>query len=716
MNQSHGTMDAQEDAYLLWCLVNGSTAASVVYPGEFKRAAGKAFIIFYYFRYSYLGYSNKQKDAKMAASAPQINYANYPLKDIPQPHPHDVLCGRGGGTNNHIGNSHWRMLVAANKQLYITLPKRQKMLLSRSIVNAVRSQNPPGRFLQKDSKTNKWFDVGDQRAQEKTSQALREGAPDIRKKVATQDPKEDVQSTEAPTETPGDKNSTSTTDQQSVNTEDDDAKAPSSAPSAKKDEATPTPTPSAPGAATVDVPKAPHSAPQAAQTSGSSGMMQNPYMNIGAQYPGNGGMHFPGMAQATGQHGQPMIYYPGPNMAPMQVYQTMVLNEQGMMVPAMVPAMPGHGMPMMPQHHQTNLQVSGAGSAVTQSASNTMNGGRASQQNNNADQKKDEFEPIPHYHHPNGGPNNNTTTNNNQYMTPTFDEYIAAPPDGLDPAGLSFGSSVMMTDADMKKLESTGTSFGSMMSYKPTQGGNISSRAKKDGHEIVPQAMDSLEPTGISFGDVSMMSVGTKLQEQGCSFGTMMSYNTIRADAPEGGLEAIGTSFGSLSLDTTNRDTLFHSLELAAAGPEVPPMFYREEKASGNLLDCSDTESEDSKSQTQVTAQKSAAWEKMRSSIAAQTQLHSQESNEMMPPPVGGRVGTHQGAPFINDMKGSVLTVPAPNFNRNFSQLSAWSAADEYPGEHDHDDDAAAPPPPQALAKQDSESEVLLNFLSQQQR
>eukprot|EP00536_Pseudo-nitzschia_multiseries_P011179 jgi/Psemu1/297794/fgenesh1_pm.367_\ len=113
------------------------------------------------------------------------NNAQHPLKDIPQPHDHDVLCGRGGGTNNHIGNSHWRMLVAANKQLYITLPKRQKMLLSRSIVNAVRSQTPPGRFLQKDTNTKLWFDVGDQRAQEKTSQALREGAPDIRKKVAS---------------------------------------------------------------------------------------------------------------------------------------------------------------------------------------------------------------------------------------------------------------------------------------------------------------------------------------------------------------------------------------------------------------------------------------------------------------------------------------------------------------------------------------------------
>jgi len=37
-----------------------------------------------------------------------------------------------------------------------------------------------GRFLQKDIQTNKWNDIGDQKAKEKTSQALREGAPEIR--------------------------------------------------------------------------------------------------------------------------------------------------------------------------------------------------------------------------------------------------------------------------------------------------------------------------------------------------------------------------------------------------------------------------------------------------------------------------------------------------------------------------------------------------------
>ena len=32
------------------------------------------------------------------------NLGNYPLKDIPNPHPHDVLCGRGGGSNSWIGS------------------------------------------------------------------------------------------------------------------------------------------------------------------------------------------------------------------------------------------------------------------------------------------------------------------------------------------------------------------------------------------------------------------------------------------------------------------------------------------------------------------------------------------------------------------------------------------------------------------------------------
>lgn len=109
------------------------------------------------------------------------------LSDIPTSfiHPHDVLCGRGGGTNNHNGNEKFRELVNQQKVLYLHSSKRDKPFVSRGIVRAVRAQNPPGRFLQKDEKTGFWYDIGDQKAREKTSQALREGAPEIRREITS---------------------------------------------------------------------------------------------------------------------------------------------------------------------------------------------------------------------------------------------------------------------------------------------------------------------------------------------------------------------------------------------------------------------------------------------------------------------------------------------------------------------------------------------------
>jgi hypothetical protein len=117
-----------------------------------------------------------------------IKYESYPLCDISTPHENDVLCGRGGLSNNHVGNARWRLLVNAKKEIYVSLSKRRKMLLSKSIVKTVRSQSPPGRFLQKDPRSGLWFDIGEQKAHEKTSQALREGAPEIRQHVMSARP------------------------------------------------------------------------------------------------------------------------------------------------------------------------------------------------------------------------------------------------------------------------------------------------------------------------------------------------------------------------------------------------------------------------------------------------------------------------------------------------------------------------------------------------
>eukprot|EP00978_Attheya_sp_CCMP212_P028510 scaffold98579_cov54-Attheya_sp.AAC.2 len=90
----------------------------------------------------------------------------------------DVLCGRGGMTNHHAGNVFFRKLVRMKQETYLQASKREKASVARDIVSFIRNMNPPGRFLKKDG--NSWKDIGDRKAREKTSQALREGAPDLR--------------------------------------------------------------------------------------------------------------------------------------------------------------------------------------------------------------------------------------------------------------------------------------------------------------------------------------------------------------------------------------------------------------------------------------------------------------------------------------------------------------------------------------------------------
>ena len=75
-------------------------------------------------------------------------------------------------------------LVLLPTELYVTSTKKQKMAISRSIVEAIRSMEPAGRFLDKSPATGLWSDIGDRKAVEKTSQALRDGAATLRKQLS----------------------------------------------------------------------------------------------------------------------------------------------------------------------------------------------------------------------------------------------------------------------------------------------------------------------------------------------------------------------------------------------------------------------------------------------------------------------------------------------------------------------------------------------------
>jgi hypothetical protein len=91
----------------------------------------------------------------------------------------DVLSGRGGGTNVHPGNRNFRDLINLHRRAYLKARKNDKPAISRAIVRAIRDAN--GKFLKKDEKSGLWFEIGDDAAREKTSQALRQRAPEMRK-------------------------------------------------------------------------------------------------------------------------------------------------------------------------------------------------------------------------------------------------------------------------------------------------------------------------------------------------------------------------------------------------------------------------------------------------------------------------------------------------------------------------------------------------------
>lgn len=91
----------------------------------------------------------------------------------------DVLSGRGGGTNVHPGNRNFRDLINLHRRDYLQAKKNDKPSISRAIVKVVRDSG--GRFLKKDEKANLWFEIGDTQAREKTSQALRQRAPEMRR-------------------------------------------------------------------------------------------------------------------------------------------------------------------------------------------------------------------------------------------------------------------------------------------------------------------------------------------------------------------------------------------------------------------------------------------------------------------------------------------------------------------------------------------------------
>lgn len=70
------------------------------------------------------------------------------LSDIYEPHENDVLMGRGGKNNQHVGNEKLRVIARGRCDAYQQASKKGKSIISREIVQIVRDLKPPGRCVQ----------------------------------------------------------------------------------------------------------------------------------------------------------------------------------------------------------------------------------------------------------------------------------------------------------------------------------------------------------------------------------------------------------------------------------------------------------------------------------------------------------------------------------------------------------------------------------------
>lgn len=92
-----------------------------------------------------------------------------------EPSTYDVICARGKAAWNHVGNRRFRVTI----DIYFTRYKAAnskvaKSILVMEIVDVFRENSSRGGFVRQDSKSKRWFEVGDAIAREKVGQSLRE--------------------------------------------------------------------------------------------------------------------------------------------------------------------------------------------------------------------------------------------------------------------------------------------------------------------------------------------------------------------------------------------------------------------------------------------------------------------------------------------------------------------------------------------------------------
>ena len=114
-----------------------------------------------------------QQSALLEFVAACTNSKPMKLPEEFQPRDFDILCGRGRGVWEHPGNRRFKSLIEAQAEKYATARnKMDKGVVVASIVDSIREEGIL--FVKKDSKSQRWVDIGEYQAREKTSHAMRD--------------------------------------------------------------------------------------------------------------------------------------------------------------------------------------------------------------------------------------------------------------------------------------------------------------------------------------------------------------------------------------------------------------------------------------------------------------------------------------------------------------------------------------------------------------
>jgi len=90
------------------------------------------------------------------------------------PQKNDVLLGRG--TPNYIfnGNIHFRNIIKENVDSFSSAKSNiEKKMISKDVLQRLKNQCPPGRFIRYDSKDNVWIEATNEESELKIAQAFR---------------------------------------------------------------------------------------------------------------------------------------------------------------------------------------------------------------------------------------------------------------------------------------------------------------------------------------------------------------------------------------------------------------------------------------------------------------------------------------------------------------------------------------------------------------